>query len=237
MGYRQDERFCIHKGVRMYERQGLYGAGYQLVLLHTPSPEGVTAHILTVFRGFTKVPATTHRASSLAVCHVYPRGRKEPTGCTHLSSKVCSLRGARAVTDLWGGLCQAHQSLSLRGASDSGQLQAMGLQLGDGGEEGGCRQGGSGEVRGSAALLLVPAEVEGHLLSYRRRPGAPLVLHRCEASKRGEGVTSGIRTGCPALLNRPSLPPCSFLRPALCPPAREVSGEKCLRAAAGWEGH
>lgn len=145
--------------------------------------------------------------------------------------------GARAVTDLWGGLCQAHQSLSLRGASDSGQLQAVGLQLGDGGEEGGCRQGGSGEVRGSAALLLVPTEVEGHLLSYRRRSGAPLVLHRCGASKRSEGVTSGIRTGCPALLDRASLPPCNFLRPALCPPAREVTGEKYPGAAAGREGH
>lgn len=213
----------------MCEREGLYGAGYQLVLLHTPSPEGVAPRILRAFRDVTKVPTTTHKASSLVVCRVYPGGRKEPTGCRHLSSRVCSPPGAGAVADLWGGLCQAHQSLSLRGASDSGQLQAVGLQLGDGSEEGGCRQGGSGEVRGSAALLLVPAEVEGHLLPYRRRPGAPLVLHRCGASKRGEGVTSGIRTGCPALLDRASLPPCNFLRPARCPPAQDVSGEKCLR--------
>lgn len=219
MGSRQEEHFCIHKGIRMHERQGLYGAGYQLVLLHTPSPKGVVPHILTAFRGVTKIPTTTHKASSLAVCHVYPRGRTEPTGCRHLSSKVCSLPGAGAAADLWGGLCQAHQSLSLRGASDSGQLQAVGLQLGDGGEEGGCRQGGGGEVRGPAALLLVPAEVEGHLLPYRRRPRAPLVLHRCGASKRGEGVTPGIRTGCPARLDRPSLPRCSVVRPALCPPA------------------
>lgn len=83
------------------------------------------------------------------------------------------------MADLWGRLRQAHQSLPLRGAGDSGQLQAVGLQLGDGGEEGGRRQGGGGEVGGTAALLLVPAEIEGHLLPYRRRPGAPLVLHRC----------------------------------------------------------
>lgn len=194
-----------------------------MLLLHTVSPEGVAPHLLTAFRGVTKIPTTTHEASSLVPCHVYPRGKKEPTGCRHLSSKVCSLPGARAGADLWGGLCQAHQSLSLRSASDSGQLQAMGLQLGDGGEEGGCRQGGSGEVRGSAALLLVPAEVEGHLLPYRRRPGAPLVLHRCGASKRGEAVTSGIRAGRPAPLDRASLPPCNFLRPALCP-----LPERCL---------
>lgn len=109
-------------------RQGLYGAGYQLVLLNIPSPEDVAPYILTAFRGVTKLPTTTHKASSFAVCFaVYPRGRKAPTGCKNLNSKVCSPPGTRAVADLWGGLCQAHQSLSLRGASDSGQLQAMGL--------------------------------------------------------------------------------------------------------------
>lgn len=88
-------------------------------------------------------------------------------GCRHPGSEACRLTGTKAVADLWGGLCQAHQSLPLRCASNGCQLQAMWLQLGDSGEEGGCWQGSSREMRSAAALLLVPTEVEGHLLPYR----------------------------------------------------------------------
>lgn len=56
MGSRQEEPFCIHESVKMYERQGLYGTGYQFVLPYTPSPEGVAPHILTDFRGVKKNP-------------------------------------------------------------------------------------------------------------------------------------------------------------------------------------
>lgn len=136
------------------------------------------------------------------------------------------------MADLWGGLRQAHQSLPLRGAGDSGQLQAMGLQLGDSSEEGGRRQGGGGEVRGTAALLLVPTEVEGHLLPYRRRPGAPLVLHCCGVPRKGKGVTTGSRTGCPMLLGWASFPPHNFSGMTLHPPpggCLERNGQGCRR--------
>lgn len=138
--------------------------------------------------------------------------------CRHPSREVCGpTGGAGAAADLWGGLRQAHQSLPLWGASDGSQLQAVGLQLGDGGEEGRCWQGGSREVRGATAFLFVPAEVEGHLLPYRRCPRAPLMLHCCRAPRRSEGVTAGSRTRYPMVLGWASLPPCNFSGPAPCP--------------------
>lgn len=57
MASRQEEPFCNHVGVKMWERRGLYGAGYQLVLLRTSSAEALlplAPHILRAFRDITE---------------------------------------------------------------------------------------------------------------------------------------------------------------------------------------
>lgn len=141
----------------------MYGAAYQSVLLHTPSAEGLLVlapHIFGAFRDITK-KSPRHFAMPA------PETGRSRWAAGSPASRPAGPPGTRAVADLWGGLRQAHQSLPLWCASNGSQLQAMWLQLGDSGEEGRCWQGGSREVRSATALLLVPTEVEGHLLPYR----------------------------------------------------------------------
>lgn len=82
---------------------------------------------------------------------------------------------------LWGGLCQ--NGLSLRRGGHRAHVQAVGLQLRDGGEEGGPRQRGTREMGRGAVHLFVAPEIKGNLFADGGRPGAPFVLNGCESEQ------------------------------------------------------
>lgn len=80
MGSRQEEHFCNHEGVRMYDRQSLCEAYYQSVLLHTPSAENLLPLALFIFRDFRDItrefPPQPTRPQALLFAMSTPEGRR-----------------------------------------------------------------------------------------------------------------------------------------------------------------
>lgn len=146
-------------------------------------------------RAFVAARMVVYCASNISIFGSTRRSRRLGAGsweCLHLSlmsqlrtervssPSLCSKRnffGPSKATDLGRGLSQAHEGLPFRGGRHRGQLQAVRLQLSDRREESGGGQGCGGKVRSGPVVLLVPTEVEGHLLADGGRPRAPLMLY------------------------------------------------------------
>lgn len=98
-------------GVKTWERQGLYGVGYESVLLRTSSAEALLPLAPHIFRAFRDITEESPPQPARPQALLFATSTLEQQGSA-------GVPGARAVADLWSGLCQAHQSLPLRGASN-----------------------------------------------------------------------------------------------------------------------
>lgn len=201
---------------------------YHTLKLEHPSSTGESGRSSAPRRArpSTEDPA---RSLSLSVARAIPAEKE--WACPSPPSTQNGL-GPSKATDLGRGLSQAHKCLALRGGWHGGQLQAVGIQLRDRGEERRRRQCGGGEVRSRSVLFLVSTEVEGHLLADGGRPRAPLMLHGCRDTQTGarpRSETWSSHRRCRALR------PTGASRQARAPGRWREAGRRNVRVEALWD--